>query len=522
MIRALALPLLCLATALVAAGCGDSGSSSGDADPAALVPAGAPVYVQAAVQPQGERRDDALAAAGKLLRTDDPTGKLRSLVDDALAKDGSGLTWEKDFAPWLGEDAGVWVTNLQAPEPSYAAIVATKDAEAAKAALGRFREQDEDSAYTDRSHGDVDYAVDGEGVANGIVDDYVVIGTEDAFKRTADMTDDGAALADSDRYKDAIGDEADDSLGHFYLDLKPVIDAAVRRDPQAAAQLRQMQALFPFDKLGPISGSFDADGEGMGLETVMTGVPEGPFRDLMELHTGSEASLLADLPGDAWGALAAPQLGKSAESMLNGFAGAIGGAAVAGQVKQATGLDLSQDIFSWVGDVGGFIRGEKEAALDGALVIQATDDAKAARSFGKLMGLVAKEADVTPRPVQLGNADSAFSLAAPGSPKPVVVARGEGKVVVGFGRQAAAAALSPSSSLSDSDLYGDAKEALGDDAAPAFLLSMPAVLTLIDAMGQADPDFEEARPYLEAIGSLASGGTADGDRVESRMVATFR
>ena len=93
-----------------------------------LVPASAPIYAEAAVQPTGERREDALAAAGKLLRTGDPAGKLRQLIDDGLAENGGGLTWEKDFAPWLGEDAGVWASNLEAPKPSWAVIVATKDA----------------------------------------------------------------------------------------------------------------------------------------------------------------------------------------------------------------------------------------------------------------------------------------------------------------------------------------------------------------------------------------------------------
>src|SRR6185503_14087636 len=80
MTRAIALPLICAVAALTAAGCGESAGAGGDADPAALVPASAPIYAEAAVQPTGERREDALAAAGKLLRTGDPAGKLRQLI----------------------------------------------------------------------------------------------------------------------------------------------------------------------------------------------------------------------------------------------------------------------------------------------------------------------------------------------------------------------------------------------------------------------------------------------------------
>jgi len=57
MTRAIALPLICVVAALTAAGCGESAGAGGDADPAALVPASAPIYAEAAVQPTGERRD---------------------------------------------------------------------------------------------------------------------------------------------------------------------------------------------------------------------------------------------------------------------------------------------------------------------------------------------------------------------------------------------------------------------------------------------------------------------------------
>jgi hypothetical protein len=520
MLRAAALTLTCALLALTAAACGES-ASGGDADPASLVPAGTPMYFEAAVQPTGDRRENALAAAGKVLRTDDPAGKLRELINKALADEDSGLTWEKDFAPWLGEDAGVWVSNLEAAEPSFAAIVAIKDAEAAGAALGRFK-QSGDETWTKRSYEGIDYEVSSsEGNAVGIVDDFLVAATEDAFKRTVDMRDGGESLADSDRYKDAVGDVGEESLGHYYADTRTIFDLALAEDPEAAAQLEQFKGYLPFDKLGPITGSFEADGEGMALDTVLTGVPEGPFRQLAGLWAGGETELLGDLPGNAWMAFAAPKLGEGAKTLFDSFAGALGGAAIAAQVKQATGLDLEADVFSWVGDTGFYVRGESEADLDGAVVIESTDDAKAEIAFGKLIGLIGKEAGAQPEPIELEGAASAFALEA-GAGKPVVLARGQGRIVAAFGEAAATDALQPDAQLGDSDLYGEAEEVLGDDFAPSFLLSMPAVIKLVEATGQADADFEEARPYLEAFGSITSGGKADGDRVESRVAVSLK
>jgi hypothetical protein len=520
MLRASALTLTCAALALTAAACGES-ASGGDADPASLVPAGTPIYFQAAVQPTGDRREDALAAAGKIMRTDDPAAKLRELIDEAFADEGSDLTWEKDFAPWLGEDAGVWASDLQAAEPTFAAIVATKDAEAAGAAIQKFKAADESATYTKRSHGGVDYEVDDEGTAAGIVDDFMVLATEKAFKQTVDLSEDGETLADSDRYKDAVGDIGEESLGHYYMDTRTIFDLAMAEDPTAAAQLEPFKAYLPFDKLGPVTGSFQADGDGMSLDTVLTGVPEGPFRQLAGLWAGGETGLLGELPGDAWAAFATPKLGEGAKTLFDSFAGALGGAAIAGQVKQATGLDLEQDVFSWIGDVGVFVRGASEADLDGALVIEATDDAKAEAAFGKLIGLIGKEAGAQPEPLRLDGAEAAFSIAAD-APKPVVLARGEGRVVAALGEAAATAALQPDAKLGDADAYGDAEGVLGDGMEPAFLVSIPAVIELIDATGQADAEFEEARPYLEALGSVTSGGKADGDRVESRVAVTLK
>jgi uncharacterized protein DUF3352 len=517
MIRATVLSLFCAVLALIAAGCGEAGSG-GEGDPASLVPAGAAFYVEAAVQPQDERREDALAAASKIMRTDDPAAKLRGLIDEELADEG--LQWERDFGSWLGEEAGVWVTNFEAEEPSWAMILAAEDAEAADAAVDRIAKAD-GREHTARSHDGIEYLVDPDGVAGGVVDDFVVFGTEDAFKRVAD-TRDADSLADDDRYGDAIGELADERLGHYYLDVKPLLEVAKKQDPEAAANVEQFERMFPLDKLGPVTGAFTADSDGMALDTVVTGIPEGPMRNLAEIWSGGGSELLGELPGDAWGAFATPQLGEAAESLMSSFAGAIGGAAVAAQVKQATGLDLQQDVFSWVGDVGAFVRGSDMASLDGALVISSTDEERASSAFGKIIALIGRQTGVEPEPVRIDGAESAFELAAPGAEKRIVFARSADRVVAAYGHEAAAAALSSDATLADSDGFRAAEEVLGDGMKPSFLLSFEDVVALADATGETDADFDKVRPYLEALGVVTSGGELDGDRVQSRLAVTLK
>jgi hypothetical protein len=518
--RAVALTFTCAVLALTTAACGQS-ASGGDADPASLVPADAGIYMQAALRPEDERREDALAAAGKALRTDDPAGKLQQLFDEALADEGEDLTWARDFAPWVGEEAGLTVSDLQADEPSFAFIVATKDADAAQATIDKAARTG-DTKFTRRSYEGIDYQLGDDGTAVGLVDDFVVIATEKAFKRTADMRDGGKTLADSDRYKDAVDDLEDDRLGLMFFDTRTLIDASLAGDPESAAQFEQFKSFLPLDKLGPTVASLQADAEAIVVDSATTGVPEGPFRTLVELTSGGKTELMADLPGEAWGAFALPKLGETAKTLFSSFAGAIGGAAAAAEVKRSTGLDLEQDIFSWIGDAGVFVRGASEPELDGALVIQSTDDGKASAAFGKIVGLIGKEGGVRPEPVQVEGAESAFSVRSLDTDKPIVLARGTGRVVAADGEEAAKTALDPATKLGDGELYGDAKDALEDDMEPGFLLSMPAVLELVDAIGEADADYDKAKPYLETLSAIASGGTGDGDTVRSRLAVTLK
>jgi hypothetical protein len=41
-------------------------------------------------------------------------------------------------------------------------------------------------------------------------------------------------------------------------------------------------------------------------------------------------------------------------------------------------------------------------------------------------------------------------------------------------------------------------------------------------MGATDADFDRARPYLEALGVLTSGGEAEDDHARSRIAVTLR
>jgi hypothetical protein len=513
MLRAAALAALSLLAAVVAA-CG-SGAAAGDADPAKLVPPNAMAYVEVTVRPEGDLRTEATDAAGKALPTDDPEGQIRSLIDKALAEDNHDLDYDKDIKPWLGRRIGFWFgTRLDSDgDPGGAALIATTDPDAA---LDAFHKTSDAGHLTERSYAGHDYEVDKDGVATGIVEDFLVTGPEPEFKQVVEASD-GDSLAEADRYRKNLDELDGDRLASFYVDLARAVELAQKSNPDDE-QLPQLQSLLPFAKLPPVVGSFSADGDRLAVDVAVKADTASALGGLTGL--GGASPLVEDLPGDSWLAFGAPKYGQQLNAMLNQMTGVFGGAARQ-QMEQQYGINLDEDVLSWIGDVAVFARGDSLATLDGGAVIQVTDADKAAKGFGKLVGLLQAAGGVRATPISIKGAETAFSVKDSTTPKPIVLARSADKVVVTYGVPAAEQAFSPSSKFGDSDVYGRAKDLLGD-VDPSLVLSVPNVLALVDSSGEADPGYARAKPYLEAYDALAFGYDGDGKGGRVRMVAGFR
>jgi len=474
------------------------------------------------VRPEGDAREDVLDAARKVLGTDDPERKLRELIDQGLAKSGPDgkTTYKDDIAPWLGEKAGVWVAAVDQKKPGYVVLVAAKDTERAQEAIDKGLKAD-GGKIRQRSYSGVDYQVDDDGVAAGIVGDFFTVGTEPEFKRTV-AAKDGDSLADEKRFKSAMDDLDDDRIGSFYVDLKPFIEQAVKSDPQSAASLQQIRSIFPIDKLEPMSGALTADGDSIAFDTLVKGSGVRSLGALGPFFGTGSTPLIAELPGDAWAAYGAPNVGPGLKSLFTRVAGAFGGAAATQQLQQRYGIDLERDVFGWIGDMALFVRGSDKASLEGGLVIEATNADNMRNAFGKLVGLIQSQGGKKASPVKVKGAAAAFSLGPTGElHKPVILARSDDRVVIGVGEAATADALAPASKLGDSELYGQAKDLL-DDVDPTLLLSMPDLVKAVDASGDTDADWQKAKPYLDAFSVIASGGKLDDDELQSRAVAGLK
>ena len=304
------------------AACGGGGGAAG-AEPASAVPAGTAIYFEGVVRPEGDQRDDVLDAARKVLRTDDPEAKLRELIDKGLADSDrkSKTTYEDDIAPWLGEKAGVWVAGVDQKEPGYVVLVAAKDTEAAQEAIDKGVKSD-GGKVKERSYSGVDYQVDDDGVAAGIVGDFFTVGTEAEFKRTI-KAQDGDSLAEAKKYKETIDGLDDDRIGQFYIDLKPFIEQSLKSDPEAAKQLEQVRSIFPIDKLDPIAGALLADGDRIAFDSITHGPGVKALKALGPLTGTGSTPLLGELPGDAWVAMGAADVGPSVKTHLHAGRGRV-------------------------------------------------------------------------------------------------------------------------------------------------------------------------------------------------------
>ncbi len=513
--RGAAIAVCAGALALGAAACG--GDEAGDAEPGAAVPASAPVYFEVTVRPDGDLKSDAEAAFEKVFQSDDPAALLQgALFDGDVSYD--------DIEPWLGEHAGVFFTSFSGDSADGAAVIEQTDSDAAKSFV---ETQAKDDGAEERTHNDVTYWAQDES-AYAVVDDYVVAGTERGLKTVVDTlkADDVATLEDSEQYEQALDalEGEEDALAIAYVSTQGLLDALSRSGgipPDALSSLRQTIVATG----GTASAmKLSADGDAIAVESATIGAKD-PAAD-----EGSDASAaVAGLPGDSWLGLGVGGIGSSLDAALDQVsqAGAMGGVDVEQlleQFRQGLGLDIREDLLSWMGDGALFARGTTIADIGGALVVQSSDPKATAQAIDKVKNLVSQASPGTKVAPLTGidGADDGIMLSDPSAPVQVIMAVGDGKFVLGVGRQAVEAALAPQTTLADSDTFKAAGSAL-DGMAPAFFVDIAPIVALAEGIGAGDsPEWAQARKHIDAFASVAAGSEQDGDVQRAKLVATLK
>ena len=515
--RRLPLRLLMLVALLVAsalAGCG--GSSGGRApsasgpDPASVTPANAAVYGEALVRPSGDVASGAVAAARKALRVQDPVAELRKLVDKAIASSGNDEAFAKNYEPWLGNRIGVAVMlpSDSASDPGVSVAAAVRN----RAALERelTRERGTGEIVGGGTYRGATYYLDRKArTPRGIVGDFLVIANSvHAFRAAVDASK-GTGLADSSRYRDAVGALDTDRLAFLYADPKtiaPQLSAMRGVDPNVE---RVLTGLHLTDG-PPLTLALTARADEIALELV-AGSNVIPHSD-----SSTGAVSLGDLPGDAWLALATPPLGPLIKQALE-QAGVHDKAAA--QVRQGTGLDLDADVLDPLGGLAAFARGTGPLDIGGGIVLRMRDAASAQKLLTRLQAIAGAASGGAARSLSGGG----FELQIPSLPQPIVVQAQGDRIAVGYAASSAKDLLDPQQRFDESDAGKAAIASLGDGFTPSLVLIAPPLVQLLRSLDEIEvANFSPVLPYLSAYRSLAVGTKHDGDRTTVRIVAALR
>ena len=86
-------------------------------NPATIVPASAPLYIGAIVQPSGTLKTNTEATARKLTHSGEPFSGLLKL----LSPSGQQLNYASEVKPWLGANAGAFLTSIDAAKATHGA-----------------------------------------------------------------------------------------------------------------------------------------------------------------------------------------------------------------------------------------------------------------------------------------------------------------------------------------------------------------------------------------------------------------
>jgi hypothetical protein len=502
--RTLALALTALSI-LVLSACGDSGSGGAASG---LVPEGAAVYGTVTLDPQGEQESAVRDIAGRFPDGDQLDEQIEKGLTETFREDG--LNYAEDVKPWLGDEAAFFVSRVRENDADAAVIVETTDEDATREA---FQKSGAGKAK-ERSHKGTDYLLEDE-TAYGVVDGRAVLGTEAGFKAAVDTGDSGASIEDAERVEEALDRLPDEALASVYFDGRKLLSSL---GPEGALFAPFVSA---FNEPYVVGVSAESD-----AVVVDSTVPAALAGLAAPLFLGTGTGAVKDLPADSFFAAGQPEVGKSIGQLVRLFASAAGGQQqVEAQVRQATGLDLNDDILAWMGDLGAFASGTSLEELRAGAVIETKDPGASRRALEVLGRLARREVDpgTTVSALSLPGGGDGFTLESPEVPQPVHVAQRGERVAIALGDESAEALLEPTDTLGEDPGFTDASGRLGEGFEASNYLVFVPILELAENEGAAqDEGYQEAKPYLEPLARLVAGTRKDGDVALSRTRVEFR
>jgi len=511
------LPALLVAlVALLVAGCGGGGGggdSSSGTDPASVMPAKAPFYIDFTLQPEGETKTNIETLAKNLAGIDDLGGLIVSELEKAAAEEGEEVDFEKEVEPWLGEQGALFLREYAGEDfEGYGAAIQTEDEDAAREFVDKQLEA-EDEAPKSGSYNGVDFKVQADdGTTIGVFDGLVVFAEDEAtFKSMVDASG-GDNLGGDENFTSAIGNAPDESAADLFVDIGALIKEAGGEIDSDTQLFLDSAGIEPKEATAVASLVPGSDNVEIDVSTDLSG--DNP-------PSGDASELLGSLPGTAVGAFASAEFGKRFNEGIDqideqGIPGQVPPNQLKKTLKKA-GIDL-EAIAGSIGDVGVYVTGNSEKTLAGALVMETEGETQATNTVSNI-GLFLRKADV-PGVTALNGEASGFSIRSPElGRQPVVVAAKGSRIVIGYGIASTLSAFEESAkTLADSPAYKEATSALGGTPIAAFV-DGPSALKLASALvPPGEEGFQEAKKYLTKVDYVAVGSEASGGLVTAKLI----
>lgn len=488
------------------------------------VPADAFGYANVFIRPSNSQKqalDDLLQKFPGIDSTDEAIEKAIELIDEGLEQEG--MSYDEDVDPWLGDQVAAYAVGGGTAElPNFGVLVESKndaaledfvDAVAAKSEVELVEKDYEGETYRMQEDG-------GDPIAVGVVDGFLVVGTEEAFKASVDAHAGGDTLEEDEDFVEATGPLTDDWIGLFYLDTAQFVSEITKAQGGLGPSEQATLDAFGLDEQEPQAAILYATADSVTFESTGSFGPAAQLGDLAEL--AAEPGIVPDLPAETWVAYGIPNLGGLVDGMFETFRNIPGfdREQVDAMFYGQTGLRLQEDVLSWMEDAGFFVQGTSIQEIGGGLVIESNDPDKTARLLDKLEELVSQQG-VRTRPESRGGLEG-FSVQVPGVPAPVYAFGGE-RLVIAYGDSAADAVAGEGETLRDSEAFAAAQEAVGEDFNISFFVDVDAA----QRFGEAAATFagvpmetyeQEVKPYVDALTHVVLAARMEGDAIVQKLV----
>ena len=563
--------------ATVVSGCGSSPSGT-SASPATVTPASAPLYIDAVVKPEGSLKTDATSTARTLTGRQHPFEGLLKLL---AGPTGKTPNYAQEVEPWLGTHAGAFLSaialshaegllsgatlekllseglpGLEAALLGQSGLQAALGANSAQGALvldttdvakaQSFLDGQAHSAgaHTTSYHG-VTFQVSPDGVAEGIVHKFAVIGSEAGIKSVIETAAGGPSLAQASGYSKLTSTAEHGSLANAYLSSEELASAlksgsggsgsSSNSGGSGGGSASNAESILPLlegllgnpgqlylsvipssnevalnlDTLPPTSS---AGGSGSsGSASSSTGSSSGS-----EALGESGAQVLRGLPGSSWLAVGIGDLGGALGHGAQGL-GALGSLGSALNIDgidfgkllaplSSHSLNVQRDLLSWAGATGLYVSGSSVLDLQAAVVITSKDPARSRAAVAKLAQAY-REAGGQTSPTSVPGTETAVTVRLPSFPLQLTLAAGQGKFVGGLGPSSIKEALNPQSTLGSAPSYTAAASALGGGIDPSALIEFHTLSGLLESLGlNQAPGFSGFASAIAPLGTVTAGG----------------